>query len=152
MAEEELGGMVSRSRIGPVARTGTRSQVSRGIGLVACGRGVWRGFAVLVIGALLQPIAAAVAPVVGTNFLLITALIAFAIVGFGVGDTKSPILHGAVTAVGSYLLMLPLVFLASAPVRPQQVLATTGVAVAAGGLGGLAGHLVCARRKQGGNS
>jgi len=144
--------MVSRSRVGPVVRAGTRSQVPRGIDLVTCGRGAWRGFTVLVIGALLQPIAAAVAPVAGASFLLITALVAFAIAGFGVGDTKSPILHGAVTAVGSYFLVLPLVFLASAPVGPQQVLATTGVAIAAGGLAGLAGHLVRARREQGGKS
>ncbi|MFE6610931.1 hypothetical protein [Amycolatopsis sp. NPDC057786] len=116
---------------------------------MACGHGIWRGFAVLVIGALLQPVAAAVAPVVGASFLLITAVVAFAIAGFRTGGATSPILHGAVTAVGSYVLVLPLVFLTSVPVGPQQVLATAGLGVAAGGLAGLAGHFVRTRRKQG---
>ncbi|SFB53444.1 hypothetical protein SAMN05216266_11743 [Amycolatopsis marina] len=142
--------MVIRSRVGPVAQSDIRPPMSRGIDLVASGRGIWRGFVVLVIGALLQPIAAAVAPVAGATFLLITAIVAFAIAGFRTGDALSPILHGAVTAVGSYVLVLPLVFITSGLVWPQQVLATVGVAVAAGGFAGFAGHLVHARRKQGG--
>lgn len=141
--------MVSRSRVGPVAGSGTRVTMSWGIDTKACGRGIWRGFAILVIGALLQPIAAAVAPVVGASFLLITAVVAFSFAGFRTGDTHRPILQGAVTAVGSYVFVLPLSFLASASAGPQQVLATAAVAVAVGGLAGFTGHVVRARGKRG---
>jgi hypothetical protein len=54
-----------------------------------------------------------------------------------------------VTAVGSYVLVLPLSFLASASVGPRQVLATAAVAVAVGGLAGFTGHVVRARGKRG---
>ncbi|MEU0797600.1 hypothetical protein ABZ342_46690 [Amycolatopsis sp. NPDC005961] len=111
-----------------------------GIDTKACGRGIWRGFAVLVIGALLQPVAAAVAPPVGAVFLLITAVAAFGFAGFRTGDTHRPILQGAVTALGSYVLVLPLSFLTSALVGPQQVPATAAVAVAVGGLAGFTGR------------
>ncbi|AIJ21929.1 hypothetical protein [Amycolatopsis methanolica] len=142
--------MVSRSRVGPDARAGTRLTVSQGIDTKAFGRGVWRGFVILVIGALLQPIAAAVAPLAGASFLLITAAVAFAFAGFRTGDTNHPIFQGAVTAVGSYGLVLPLVFIVSLSVEPPQVVATTVIAVAAGGLAGLTGHVVRARGKRGG--
>ncbi|MET7995862.1 hypothetical protein ABZU76_33720 [Amycolatopsis sp. NPDC005232] len=140
---------MSRSGTGPVARSGTRVTMSRGIDTKACGRGIWRGFAILVIGALLQPIAAAVAPLVGASFLLITAVVAFGFAGFRTGDTHHPIFQGAVTAVGGYVLVLPLSFLTAATVGPQQVLATAAVAVATGGLAGFAGHVVRAREKRG---
>ncbi|GAB3158559.1 hypothetical protein GCM10027258_70040 [Amycolatopsis stemonae] len=141
--------MVSRSRVGPVARSGTRVTMVRGIDTKACGRGIWRGFVILVIGALLQPIAAAVAPAAGASFLLITAVVAFAFAGFRTGDADRPIVQGAVTAAGSYVFVLPLSFVASGPVEPQQVLATAAVAVAVGGLAGFAGHAVRSRRKRG---
>lgn len=141
--------MVSRSGAGPVARSGTRVTMSRGIDTKACGRGIWRGFAILVIGALLQPVAAAVAPVVGASFLLVTAVVAFGFAGFRTGDTHRPIFQGAVTAVGSYVLVLPLSFLTAVSVGPQQVLATAAVAVATGGLAGFAGHVVRVRGKRG---
>ncbi|VVJ21997.1 Uncharacterised protein [Amycolatopsis camponoti] len=141
--------MVSRSGAGPVARAGTRVTMSGGIDTKACGRGIWRGFAVLVIGALLQPVAAAVAPPVGAIFLLITAVAAFGFAGFRTGDTHRPILQGAVTALGSYVLVLPLSFLTSALVGPQQVPATAAVAVAVGGLAGFTGHVVRARGERG---
>ncbi|WP_290059706.1 hypothetical protein [Amycolatopsis solani] len=114
--------------------------MSRGIDTKACGRGIWRGFVILVIGALLQPIAAAVAPAVGASFLLITAVVAFTFAGFRTGDADRPILQGAVTAAGSYVFVLPLTFVASGAVEPQQVLATAAVAVAVGGLAGFAGR------------
>lgn len=141
--------MVSRSRVGQVARSGTRVTMSRGIDAKACGRGIWRGFAVLVIGALLQPIAAAVAPLAGASFLLVTAVVAFSFAGFRTGAAHRPICQGALTAAGSYFLVLPLVFVASAPVEPQQVLATAAVAVVVGGLAGFTGHVVRARGKRG---
>jgi hypothetical protein len=141
--------MVSRSRVGPVARSGTRVTMSRGIDTKACGRGIWRGFVILVIGALLQPIAAAVAPLAGASFLLITAVVAFTFAGFRTGDAHHPIFQGAVTAVGSYVFLLPLSFVVSASVEPQQVLATAAVAVATGGLAGFAGHVVRIRGKRG---
>ncbi|HEY3471855.1 MAG TPA: hypothetical protein VGL47_42445 [Amycolatopsis sp.] len=123
--------------------------MSRGIDTKACGRGIWRGFVVLVIGALLQPIAAAVAPAVGASFLLITAVIAFTFAGFRTGETDRPIVQGAVTAIGSYVFVLPLTFLASGAVEPRQVLATAAVAVTVGGLAGLAGDVIRSRRKRG---
>jgi hypothetical protein len=141
--------MVSRSRVEPVARSGTRVTMSRGFDAKACGRGIWRGFAALVIGALVQPIAAAVAPVAGASFLLITAVVAFSFAGFRTGAAHHPIFQGAVTAVGSYVLVLPLAFVASASVGPQQVVATAAVAVAVGGLAGFTGHVVGTRGKRG---
>ena len=104
---------------------------------------------ILVIGALLQPIATAVAPLVGASFLLITAVVAFTFAGFRTGDSHRPLFQGAVTAAGSYVFLLPLSFVASASVEPQQVLATAAVAVATGGLAGFAGHVVRTRAKRG---
>lgn len=116
--------------------------VSRGIDVAACGGGIWRGFAALVIGALLQPIAQAVSPLLGASFLLITAVVAFVIAGSRTGAARIPLLHGAVAAVASYLLVLPLVLLSGAHTGPQQVLATAALAVAVGGLAGLGARLV----------
>jgi hypothetical protein len=110
---------------------------------------MWCGFGVLVIGALLQPIVAVAAPLPGASVLLITALIAFVVAGSRIGSARFPVLQGAVAAVASYALVLPLVLLSSTEVGPSQVLTTAGVAVAVGSVAGFGAHLL---RKRGRNA
>lgn len=140
--------MVSRSRVRPVRHFDRPRPVDRrpvvladppsrqaGIDRAACVCGMSTGFGVLVTGALLQPIANAV-PALGANFLLVTAIVGFAIAGSRIGNARRPGPHGAAAAVGSYLLILPLVLASSAGIDPSQIGATGGVAVAVGATAG----------------
>lgn len=73
-------------------------------------RGASTGFTVLVIGGLAGPLMAAV-PVVGQPWLLLVAAVAFAVAAWRVGDALSPAVHGATAAVGSFLLVFPLLLI-----------------------------------------
>ena len=104
------------------------------------------GFTVLLLGGLLAPLAASLVPVVGQFALAIVAAAGFVVAGRGIGNARSTVLHGACAAVGSYLLVLPLVLWSSSTaggVDVTQVVATAGTAVV---VGGLAGHIAGRRR------
>jgi hypothetical protein len=98
-------------------------------------RGASTGFTVLVLGGLAAPIMSRV-PVVGAPWLIITAVVAFMVAGYRVGDATGPMTQGASTAVVAYVLVLPLVALASHSLDPRQVGLTLVTAVVAGAVSG----------------
>lgn len=73
-------------------------------------RGASTGFTVLVVGGLAGPLMATV-PVVGQPWLLIVAVVAFAVAAWRVGDALAPAVHGAAAAVVSFLLVFPLLLI-----------------------------------------
>ncbi len=80
------------------------------VGAVA--RAVSTGFMILVFGGLIQPIVSTYVPLLGMFWLILVAVVAFASAGARVGIAcPNPPLHGAGAAVGSYLLVVPLMFL-----------------------------------------
>lgn len=103
-------------------------------------RGASTGFTVLVIGGLAAPIMSLV-PVIGPPWLIITAVVAFVVAAWRVGDALSPAVHGAAAAVAAYLLVLPLVAMATGGIDLAQLGLTTLTAVVVGALTGrYAGH------------
>ncbi|MCE3552863.1 hypothetical protein LWC33_15530 [Pseudonocardia sp. RS11V-5] len=112
-------------------------------------RGASLCFSVLVIGGLSAPLASRI-PLIGPAWLIITAVVAFVAAGYRIGDAAVPRLHGAAAAVAGYLLVLPLVAMATRSLDPVQLGLTTLTAVL---MGGLAGHFAGrnrARRQSGG--
>lgn len=104
-------------------------------------RGASTGFTVLVIGGLVQPLVSLALPPLGVVWLIVVAVAAFAIAGRRIGDASSPPLHGAVAALASYFLVVPLVYLATRSVDLQQIVLTSAVALVVGAAAGhLAGH------------
>lgn len=100
-------------------------------------RGASLAFSVLVIGGLAAPLGSQI-PVIGPAWLIITAVVAFVLAGYRIGDAVDPRVHGAGAAVAGYLLVLPLVVLGTGGLDPLQLVLTTLTAVI---MGGLAGHL-----------
>ena len=100
-------------------------------------RGASLAFSVLVVGGLSAPLGSRV-PVIGPAWLLVTAVLAFVLAGYRIGDALDPRVHGAGAAVVGYLLVLPLVVLGTGSLDVLQVALTLLTAVL---MGGLAGHL-----------
>ncbi|MBN9739298.1 MULTISPECIES: hypothetical protein [unclassified Pseudonocardia] len=105
-----------------------------GINLV---RGASLAFSVLVVGGLAAPLGSRI-PVIGPLWLILVSLLAFVLAGYRIGSATDPKVHGAVTAVIGYLLVVPLVTMASGFLDVQQFVLTTLCAIV---MGGLAGHL-----------
>lgn len=103
------------------------------------------GFSILVIGGLLAPLAAAFLPIVGQFWISLVAAGAFAVAGNRVGEAAAAHLHGACAALGSYLLVLPLLFWL-APEATLNLVQIVGTAVVAVVVGGVAGALAGRRR------
>ncbi|SNR84277.1 hypothetical protein SAMN06265360_12254 [Haloechinothrix alba] len=99
-------------------------------------RGASTGFTVLLLGGLLMPLVATVAPPLGGVWLTATAILAFGIAGARIGNSALPARHGAVAAVGSYLLIVPLLMMHSASRDPLQMAMTLVAAIAVGALTG----------------
>jgi hypothetical protein len=92
--------------------------------------GVFRGFAVLLIGGLSQPLVAMVIPPVGAIWLALVAVVAFGWAAkLAVEPEGSSVREAVSAAVGAYVLVLPLVYMASNTVDVLQVLLTTLTAV-----------------------
>ena len=100
-------------------------------------RGASLAFSVLVIGGLSAPMGSQV-PVVGPAWLIVSAVCAFVLAGYRIGDAAEPRVHGAGAAVVGYLLVVPLVVLGTGGLDPAQLVLTVLTAVL---VGGLAGHL-----------
>ncbi|NMI00546.1 hypothetical protein [Pseudonocardia acidicola] len=84
--------------------------------------------------------AAAYLPVIGGYWLSLVAIVAFAIAGSRVGTARATHLHGACAALGSYLLVLPLVLwlpTGHTGVGVPQILTTAVAAVAVGAIAGI---------------
>jgi hypothetical protein len=105
---------------------------------VAAVRGAWRGFAVLLIGGLLAPVAAQHIPVVGSFWLVLTAVAAFVVAAWAPGTSADFRVCGVVSAVGAYLLVLPPVLLQSAGRSLVQIVSTLAVAALVGAVTGFA--------------
>ncbi|WP_052344587.1 hypothetical protein [Thermocrispum municipale] len=99
-------------------------------------RGAWRGFVVLLLGGLAAPVAAVYLPVLGSVWLAVTAIAAFVVAAWKPGSSADPRWFGMVSAVGAYLLILPLVLLQPAGRSLVQIGCTLAVAVLAGALTG----------------
>jgi len=115
-----------------------------GIDLIALVRGTAAAFTVLVIGGLVAPLIVTVLPlapeqerVVYSWWVTAVAIGAFVLAGSRIGEATQPAVHGAVAALGAYLLVVPLILLVgTAPTITTMLLAVL-VAVVVGGAAGL---------------
>lgn len=105
-------------------------------------RGASRGFTILALGGAVQPWIGTVSSSLGYYWLLIVAAAAFALAARATSGTTSPIRHGAIAALSSYLLVLPLVFMAAGTLPIDQVAYTSATALGIGALIGWATHRV----------
>ncbi|AXB46203.1 hypothetical protein BAY59_34625 [Prauserella coralliicola] len=95
-------------------------------------RGASTGFTVLLLGSLAHPLVAAWTPALSQLWLPLVALVAFVVAARRVGRARIPIVHGAVAAMSSYLLMLPLVLLGPAGGDPAQIALTVAASLITG--------------------
>lgn len=95
-------------------------------------RGASRGFTILLLGGLSVPLVASVVPALGSVWLTMSAVVAFAAAAWNSGSSRRPAPQGAVNAIGSYLLVLPLVLMASFEPSVLQMAATAVVGVVVG--------------------
>ncbi|WP_445548686.1 hypothetical protein, partial [Frankia sp. CiP1_Cm_nod2] len=114
-----------------------------GVDMTAVVRGSSRGFTVLVLGGLIAPAVATVSGALGVLILTGSAAAAFVAAALRQGTTTDGGRHGALAAVGAYLLVLPLVLLAQAGRNPAQISMTLAAAVVVGFVAGS----VTARRR-----
>jgi len=109
-------------------------------------RGASTGFTILVLGGLSAPVAVALLPVVGIAWLPLVAVVAFVVAAARIGSAPNPWVHGVVSALSAYLLVLPLVVLGGRP-NPAQIAMTAGAAVVVGAVTGLVQGIRRDRRK-----
>lgn len=120
---------------------GLTQRSTAGLDMVVVVRGASRGFTVLLLGGVVQPWVGILVPPLGAVWLTLVALIAFTWAAWprGAGWLR-PRLHrgllGGAAALGSYLLVMPLVIWAAGYVPWIQVVFTAGTAVVSGGLTG----------------
>lgn len=120
--------------LGVAQRVSQRDHV--GLGAVA---GASRGFVVLVLGSLVQPVLSALSPVPPTVALVLVAVLGFVIAGWAADSASSPALTGGLAAVGSLLLALPVLLMAGA--RPSVPMLLSGLLTALL-IGAVTAHLV----------
>lgn len=107
-------------------------------------RGASRGFTVFLIGGAIQPLVSLVAPPVGYVWVPLVALAAFAVSAWTVTSASGATLAHAVTsALGGYLLVVPVVVLMTGTLTLSQVVSTSAAALLVAGL-------VCLVRRTGG--
>lgn len=114
---------------------------NRALGYAAVIRGAFRGFGVLLVGGLLHPAVAQTVEPLGYAWLLVVAVVAFAVAAVAATPAGTPVSawrQAPVAAVGSYFLILPLVRLGSGELPLVQLLLTTITAVLVGVAIGLA--------------
>ena len=100
-------------------------------------RGAFRGFGVLVIGGLAQPLVGMLLEPLGYVWLPLVAVVAFCwSAKIAAAKAQSPVPTGAIAALGSYLLAVPLVLMATSSLDPIQALLTSVTAVVVGSLTG----------------
>lgn len=95
-------------------------------------RGASRGFTILLLGGLSVPLVAAFVPALGSVWLTVSAVLAFTAAAWNARSAARPAPQGAVNAIGSYLLVLPLVLMSSADPPAVQIAATAVVGVVVG--------------------
>lgn len=94
-------------------------------------RGASRGFTVLLLGGIVQPWVGTLLPPLGFVWLALVAVAAFAVAALAAGGVESAWTTAVAAAIGSYLLVLPLVVSAGA-LDPAQLAGTLLAAVATG--------------------
>ncbi len=99
-------------------------------------RGASGGFTVLLVGGVVQPWIGALLAPLGYVWLLLVALAAFGWAARPQRDRAGTVLDCMTAAVGSYLLVLPLVISAAGALPLQQMFLTALTAVIVGGLAG----------------
>lgn len=112
-----------------------------GLDVVVVVRGASRGFTVLLLGGVVQPWIGTLVPPLGAVWLTLVAVTAFTWAAWprGAGWLRPRLdrgLHGVAAALGSYLLVLPLVLSAAGFIPWIQVAFTAASAVVSGGLTG----------------
>ena len=109
------------------------------VDVVAAARGASAGFSVLLIGGLMAPLVAVIAPSVAGVWIPAVAVAAFTVAAWRPHRASNPIVHGAVCAVGAYVLVLPLLLPFEAGRNWKYIAITFAMAVVIGGLAGLVG-------------
>lgn len=110
--------------------------MAEGIDPSLAAKGASRGFTILVLGGLSVPLAAAASPALGSVWLTASSLVAFVVAAWNADGCPAPVRQGALNATCGYLLVLPLVLMASYEPSVVQIAATALAAVAVGGLAG----------------
>jgi hypothetical protein len=113
-------------------RPRTPSAPATGIDGSTAVRGASRGFTVLAVGGAIQPWVGQLFSGLGYYWLVIVAVGAFAFAAWNASSSSVPLRQGAVSAVGAYALILPLVYMTTGTLLPEQVVYTTLLAVAVG--------------------
>ncbi|WP_051485454.1 hypothetical protein [Nocardioides sp. J54] len=114
---------------------------TRALGYAAVIRGAFRGFGVLLVGGLVHPVVAQVVEPLGYAWLPLVAVLAFGVAAVAATPAGTPVSawrQAPVAAVGSYVLILPLVRAGSGELPLVQLLLTTLTAVLVGVAIGLA--------------
>lgn len=104
-------------------------------------RGIFRGFAVLFIGGMVQPLIGQLSTIVAFAWLPLVAVLAFVAAAVVATPPETPTdgwRQGPLAAVGSYLMILPLVRIGSGELPVLQLALTTATAVLTGTAVGLA--------------
>jgi len=111
-------------------------------------RGASAGFSVLIIGGLLAPMVSVASTLAAAVWLGGVAVVAFAIAARRSRLAGAPAVHGAVAAVFSYVLVLPLLLPFEQSREPMQILLTAVTAVVVGaGVASLAARRVWTPRE-----
>lgn len=143
LGRETGGAYTTRKRV--FATTDTRAEVrdrgadqsGRGaIDIGALTQGAWAGFSVLVLGGLAQPIIAAYVEDLSIIAVVLTAGSGFVVGGWRIGNTDRPMVQGAIAAMASYLLLLPVLFLLSFGPKGVEVGGTLAIAAVIGAVTG----------------
>ncbi|HEX4249461.1 MAG TPA: hypothetical protein VH008_16480 [Pseudonocardia sp.] len=101
-------------------------------------RGASTGFTVLVIGGLVNPIISNLNQVAGLIELVLGALAASVVAAWRARTADSPVLSGAVAALISYTLVVPLIYLSEHRLDYRVILAFAAVAMVVGAVSGFA--------------
>lgn len=115
----------------PIASPRGRTQSPVEAGRIV--RAASRGFSILLVGGVAQPLVAHWVQPLGVVWLVVVALIAFAVAGYRAPSVKRRAwVSGIAAALGSYCLVIPLVISAAGGLPVEQVLITAATAVAVG--------------------
>lgn len=113
----------------------------RALGYADVIRGAFRGFGVLLIGGLVHPLVAQLLEPLGYVWLPLVAVLAFGVAAVAATPKGTPVTawrQAPIAAIGSYLMILPLVRAGSGELPLMQLLLTTVIAILAGVAVGLA--------------
>ncbi|HEY2097364.1 MAG: hypothetical protein QOI50_2652 [Pseudonocardiales bacterium] len=99
-------------------------------------RGASTGFTVLVISGLVNPIVSNINPLAGLIFLVVGAVAASVVAAWRTRTADSPVLSGAVAALISYTLVVPLIYLSERHLDYRVIVLFAAVALLVGTVSG----------------